>query len=80
VLTQLHLTNTSYTSTPPVARTACTEPQCLYKGALSLYLLLTIVTSMLSVYSILLLKAMTLVSIAVSLREIKNVYKLAPHH
>ena len=23
----------SYTSTPPVGRTACTEPQCLYKGA-----------------------------------------------
>ena len=28
----------SYTSTPPMARTACTEPQCLYKGALYLYL------------------------------------------
>jgi hypothetical protein len=28
----------SYTSTPPMGRTACTEPQCLYKGAL--YLLL----------------------------------------
>jgi hypothetical protein len=27
----------SYTSTPPVGRTACTEPQCLYKGALYLY-------------------------------------------
>ena len=24
----------SYTSNPPVGRTACTEPQCLYKGAL----------------------------------------------
>jgi len=24
----------SYTSTPPVDRTDCTEPQCLYKGAL----------------------------------------------
>ena len=24
----------SYTSTPPTGRTACTEPQCLYKGAL----------------------------------------------
>jgi hypothetical protein len=23
-----------YTSTPPMARTAYTEPQCLYKGAL----------------------------------------------
>ena len=27
----------SYTSTPPISRTACTEPQCLYKGALYLY-------------------------------------------
>ena len=24
----------SYTSTPPIGRTACTEPQCLYKGDL----------------------------------------------
>ena len=24
----------SYTSNPPMGRTACTEPQCLYKGAL----------------------------------------------
>jgi len=24
----------SYTSTPPVGHMACTEPQCLYKGAL----------------------------------------------
>jgi len=28
----------SYTSTPPMGRTACREPQCLYKGALYLYL------------------------------------------
>jgi len=28
----------SYTSTPPMGRTACTEPQCLYTGALYLYL------------------------------------------
>jgi len=26
----------SYTSTPHMGRTACTEPQCLYKGALYL--------------------------------------------
>jgi len=26
----------SYTSTPPIGRTVCTEPQCLYKGALYL--------------------------------------------
>jgi len=30
----------SYTSTPPIGRTACTEPQGLYKGALYLYLYL----------------------------------------
>jgi hypothetical protein len=29
----------SYTSTPPIGRTACTEPQYLYKGALYLYLI-----------------------------------------
>ena len=28
----------SYTSTPPMDRTACTEPQCLYKGALYLFI------------------------------------------
>ena len=28
----------SYTSTPPMDCTACTEPQCLYKAALYLYL------------------------------------------
>ena len=27
----------SYTSTPPTGRTACTESQCLYKGALYLF-------------------------------------------
>jgi len=27
----------SHTSTPPMGRTACTEPQCLYKGALCLF-------------------------------------------
>jgi hypothetical protein len=27
----------SYTSAPPMGRTACTEPQCLYKGAIYLY-------------------------------------------
>jgi hypothetical protein len=27
----------SYTSTPPMGRTACRVPQCLYKGALYLY-------------------------------------------
>ena len=29
----------SYTSTPPVGRAACTEPQCLYKGDLYLFYL-----------------------------------------
>jgi len=37
--TTLHFTFT-YTSTPPTDRTACTEPQCLYNGALYLYLYL----------------------------------------
>ena len=32
----------SYISTPPMGRMACTEPQCLYKGALYvLYLYIT---------------------------------------
>jgi hypothetical protein len=41
----------SYTSTPPMGRTACTEPQCLYKGALYLYLILYIVSLLLFVVS-----------------------------
>ena len=32
--------NFTYTSNPPTVRTACTEPQCLYNGALQLYLYL----------------------------------------
>jgi len=32
--------NFTYTSTPPKGRTACTGPQCLYNGALYLYLYL----------------------------------------
>jgi len=28
----------TYTSTPPICRTACTEPHCLYNGAFYLYL------------------------------------------
>ena len=36
--TRVHFIFT-YTPTPPMDRTACTEPQCLYKGALYLYLL-----------------------------------------
>jgi len=35
----VHFTFT-YTSTPPMCRTACTKPQCLYNGALYLYLYL----------------------------------------
>ena len=34
--TTVHFTFT-YTSTPPMDRTACTEPQCLYNGALYLF-------------------------------------------
>ena len=37
--TKVHFTFT-YTSTPPMDRTASTEPQCLYNGALYLYLYL----------------------------------------
>jgi len=37
--TTVHFTFT-YTCTPPMDRTNCTEPQCLYKGALYLYLYL----------------------------------------
>jgi len=37
--TTVHFTFT-YTSTPPMGRTACTEPQCLYNGAIYLYLYL----------------------------------------
>ena len=37
--TRVHF-NFTYTSTSPMGRTACTEPQCLYKGALYLYLYL----------------------------------------
>jgi hypothetical protein len=33
----------SYTSTSRMGRTACTEPQCLYKGALYLYLLYNVI-------------------------------------
>ena len=32
--------NFTYTSTPPMSRTACTDPQCLYNGAIYLYLYL----------------------------------------
>ena len=37
--TTLHFTFT-FTSTPPICRTVCTETQCLYNGALYLYLYL----------------------------------------
>jgi len=36
LLVPLVMKEWSYTSTPPMGRTACTEPQCLYKGALYL--------------------------------------------
>jgi len=32
----------SYTSTPPIGRTACTEPQCLYSTAIPLLPLLAV--------------------------------------
>ena len=34
--TRVHFTFT-YTSTPPMGRTACTEPHCLHKGALHIF-------------------------------------------
>ena len=34
----------SYTSTPPMGRTACTEPQCLYSTAIPLLPLWTVQT------------------------------------
>jgi len=42
LLVPLVMKEWSYTSTPPVGRTACTEPQCLYKGVLYLYLFFTL--------------------------------------
>ena len=36
-LVPLVMKEQSYTSTPPMGRMACTEPQCLYKGDLYLY-------------------------------------------
>ena len=36
LLVPLVMKDYSYTSTPPMGRTACTEPQCLYKGVLYL--------------------------------------------
>jgi len=39
LLVPLVMKEYSCTSTPPMGRTACTEPQCLYKGELYLYLL-----------------------------------------
>jgi len=41
--TRVHF-NFTYNSTPPMDRTACTEPQCLYNGALYLYLYLYLYT------------------------------------
>ena len=40
----------SYTTTPPVGRTACTEPQCLYKGALYVRLYRSIWVQILSLF------------------------------
>ena len=38
LLVPLVMEEYSYTSTPAMGRTTCTEPQCLYKGDLYLYL------------------------------------------
>ena len=37
LLLPLVMKEQSYISTPPIGRTACTEPQCLYKGDLYLF-------------------------------------------
>ena len=34
LLLPLVMKESSYTSNPPMGRTACTEPKCLYRGAL----------------------------------------------
>jgi len=39
ILVPLFMKEWSYTSTPPMGRTACTEPQCLHNGALYLFFL-----------------------------------------
>ena len=45
--TRVHFTlQQSYTPTPPMGRTACTEPQCLYKGALYLTVVLYLYSPM----------------------------------
>jgi len=36
LLVPLVMKEYSYISTPPMGRTACTEPQCLYKGTVLL--------------------------------------------
>ena len=43
LLVPLVMKEQSYTSTPPMGQTACTEPQCLYKCAPYLYFRLTII-------------------------------------
>jgi len=40
LLVPLVMKEMSYTSTPPMGRTDGTEPQCLYKGAVSTFYLL----------------------------------------
>jgi len=42
LLDPLVMKESSCTSTAPMGRTVCTEPQCLYKGDLYLYLLQTV--------------------------------------
>jgi len=37
LLVPLVMKEYSYTFTPPIGRTPCTEPQCLYKGAIYLF-------------------------------------------
>ena len=42
----------SYTSTPPMGRATCTEPQCLYNGALHLYLYLILFRAVIAIFAL----------------------------
>ena len=56
----------SYTSTPPIDRTACTEPQCLYKG--DLYLDIPLISPYVT------LKLATMTGVALSHKKVGGPY------
>jgi len=53
LLVPLVMKEWSYTSTPPMGRTACTQPQCLYKGAIYLTFLCITYSALQQVHSLL---------------------------